>query len=162
MRVWARVLFAAYVVVLVWLVLFKLTPDWGAVIQHYRIRDLSLVPFAHASWAGRSEIIDNVLAFVPFGVLAEVTVKRVRTWWKLAAICLVSVAFETTQYVLAIGFTDTTDVLTNTAGGLLGLLLYRVLRRVVAERVLDAVVTVTGTVLLVAAVSYRLMFLRFR
>ena len=161
-KIWARWLLAAYLLVLLWLVLFKLSLDWGAVVRDYGIRDLSLVPFAHASWATRSELIDNVLAFVPFGLLAEVTVKRLSLWWKLGAMFLVSVVLETTQYVLSIGFTDITDVMTNTLGGLLGLLLYGGARRLVAERKLDIAVTVAGTVLLVAVVLYRLLFLRFR
>lgn len=162
MRVWARLLLAAYLVVLVWLVVFKLALGWGAVLRAHQIRELNLVPFAHATWGIRSETVDNVLAFVPFGLLAQVTIKRVSTWWKLLGICLVSVVFETTQYVLAIGVTDITDVLTNTMGGLLGLLLYRATRRVLAERNLDICVTVGGTLLLVAVVAYRLLFLKFQ
>lgn len=162
MRVWARLLLAAYLAVLVWLVLFKLSLDWGAVLREYQIRELNLVPFAHASWGIRSETVANVLAFVPFGLLTQVTLKRGSLWWKLLGIFLVSVVFETTQYVLAIGVTDITDVLTNTMGGLLGLLLYRATRRVLPERSLDIGVTIGGTVLLIAVVAYRLLFLRFR
>ncbi len=162
MKVWARFLLAAYLVVLMWLVLFKLSLDWGAVVRDYGIREISLVPFAYASWDTRSELIDNVLAFVPFGLLANVTLKRISLWWKLAGICLVSVAFETTQYVVSIGFTDITDVMTNTLGGLIGLLLYGGGRRLVAERKLDIAVTAAGTVLLVVVVLYRLLFLKFR
>jgi glycopeptide antibiotics resistance protein len=76
--------------------------------------------------------------------------------------CVVSVAFETVQYVLSIGFTDITDVMTNTLGGVLGLVLYRSARRFVADPKLDADVTVAGTVLLLAVVLYRLLFLKFR
>lgn len=41
---------------------------------------------------------------------------------------------ETMQYVLAIGHSDITDVLTNTVGGLLGLAVYSMVVRLIGNR----------------------------
>ena len=43
---------------------------------------------------------------------------------KLLIIAGISLLLEITQYILAIGSSDITDLITNTAGGLLGCLLY--------------------------------------
>ena len=45
-----------------------------------------------------------------------------------------SLLLETTQYVLAIGRSDITDILTNTAGGLLGLVVYSMIVRLLGDR----------------------------
>jgi glycopeptide antibiotics resistance protein len=161
-RAWSRVLLAAYLAVLLWVVLFKLSYDVVAVVRDYRTRSLNLLPFAGVSWAHDGELISNVVVFLPLGVLLGVVLTRLAWWWKLAVAFLVSVALETTQYVLAIGTTDITDVITNTLGALVGLVLYDVAARYVAREKLDRVVVVAGTVLLVAGVLLRVLVLRVK
>lgn len=117
------VLFGAYLVVLVWLVLWKLQLPWEAVPVQ---RSLKLVPFVAAEGYGASavrEVAGNVAVFVPFGLgLARL---RPRLGWRriTAAAAGLSAGLELAQLVLAVGHTDLTDVLTNTAGALLGTLL---------------------------------------
>lgn len=162
MRAWSRVLLAAYLAVLLWVVLFKLSYDVAAVVRDYRTRSLNLLPFGGVSWAHDGELISNVVVFLPLGVLLGVVLTRLAWWWKLGVAFLVSVALETTQYVLAIGTTDITDVITNTLGALVGLVLYDVAARYVAREKLDRVVVVAGTVLLVAGVLLRVLVLRVK
>jgi MYXO-CTERM domain-containing protein len=51
-------------------------------------------------------------------------------WWKAAAVVAgVSLALEVAQYVTAVGSSDVTDVIVNTAGGLLGFAALGALRR---------------------------------
>ena len=54
---------------------------------------------------------------------------------KIMMIAGTSFLLETTQYVLAIGRSDITDVLTNTAGGLLGLIVYLMVARLIGNRI---------------------------
>jgi glycopeptide antibiotics resistance protein len=81
------------------------------------------VPFLATAEQGASrpsEVLINLLLFVPFGLFLGL----LAPWWswrRLAGIAVVvSLAFEATQFVLAIGSTDVTDVLVNTAGALIG------------------------------------------
>ncbi|MFD6054205.1 VanZ family protein [Agromyces sp. NPDC060279] len=119
----AAALFAAYLVLLVWLVLWKLQLPWEAVPVQ---RSLKLVPFVAAEGYGASavrEVAGNVAVFVPFGLgLARL---RPRLGWRriTAAAAGLSAGLELAQFALAVGHTDLTDVLTNTAGALLGTLL---------------------------------------
>lgn len=162
MRAWSRVLLAAYLAFLLWVVLFKLSYDVVGVVRDYQTRSLNLIPFAGDSWAHDGELISNVVAFVPLGVLLGVVLVRTSLWWKLGIACLVSVALETTQYVLAIGTTDITDVISNTLGALVGLVVYEVAARRVAREALDRVVVVAGAVLLVGVVVLRVLVLRVK
>ena len=159
MRAWSRALLAAYLAILLWLVLFKLSFDVSGVLRDSQTRVLNLVPFAGVSWTHAGELIANVLVFVPLGLLLGVELKRPGWWWKLAVICLLSVALETTQYVLAIG---RTDVITNAVGGLVGLVLYGGAAKRVPQHRLDRGIVVAGTILLVLALLLRFLVLRVR
>ena len=70
------------------------------------------------------ESVDNVLVFIPFGLLLSVNFKRLGFWSKLLVVLSASIAAETIQYIFAIGATDITDVMTNTLGGLIGIIGY--------------------------------------
>ena len=161
-RAWSQILLAAYLAVLIWVVLFKLSYDPAAVVRDYRTRSLNLVPFAGVSWSHGGELISNIVAFVPLGMLLGIVLPRTALWWRLGVACLVSVVLETTQFVLAIGTTDITDVITNVLGALMGLVLYDVAARHIARGTLDRAVVVTGTALLVAVVLIRVLVLRVK
>ena len=60
---------------------------------------------------------------------------KVKLYAKIMMIAGTSFLLETTQYVLAIGRSDITDVLTNTAGGLLGLIVYLMVVRLIGNRI---------------------------
>ena len=161
-KAWSRGLLAAYLVVLVWVVLFTLSFDPVGVVRDYRSRSLNLLPFAGFSWAHGGELVSHVVAFVPLGLLLGVVLPRAAMWRKVALACLLSLALETTQYVLATGTTDVTDVISNTLGAFLGVAVYDMAARHGPLRALDRVIVVAGTVLLVAVVLLPVLVLRVR
>jgi glycopeptide antibiotics resistance protein len=151
-----RGLLALYLVVLTWLVLFKLKFNIASVL-HYHHRSLNLVPFAAPSILNGkinySEIIDNFLFFIPFGLLLNVNFKKVGFLSKLAFILVFSISAELIQYIFAIGATDITDVITNSAGGLLGLKLYDVSKKYINSKKLDTAIIFVGVFLFVVFIS---------
>ncbi len=142
----ARALFAAYVIILVWLVMFKFSIHISSVL-HYDKRSLNLVPFSNASGSS-GESVDNVLVFIPLGVLMSVNFKRMSFWGKLLTVLVSSIAAETFQYIFAIGATDITDVITNTLGGLIGIISYDLCSKHVDQQRLDKVIVTTGCAVL--------------
>ena len=115
------VLFVLYLVLLVWIVLWKLEIPWiGGGSQ----RQIKLVPFVRTDDAGPTapfDLVANIALFVPFGLYLGLLVPSWR-WWNVAgALVGASVALEVAQYLLAVGRSDITDVVVNTAGGLAGL-----------------------------------------
>jgi glycopeptide antibiotics resistance protein len=153
MRALSRALFAAYILILVWLVLFKFSYDPLTVIQNSQIRKLNLVPFA---WARESEMIANIVAFIPFGVMLGVNFKPLTVKQKIAAIFAFSLALEAIQYALAIGVSDITDLIMNTLGGLVGLTAYGAVARHADDKYLDRSVLVAGTMILIAILYLRI------
>jgi glycopeptide antibiotics resistance protein len=143
----ARALLALYLLILAWLVLFKFSLDLSPILD-YQTRSLNLIPFADVSRHNLRETIYNLVVFIPFGLLLSVNLKQAGFWRRLACVFIVSLAAEITQFVFAIGITDITDVITNTAGGFLGLILYDLLNRFVDTKKLDRSIVIAGTILL--------------
>ncbi|MFK4804712.1 VanZ family protein [Microbacterium sp. ZW CA_36] len=145
---------AIYVLLLVWIVLWKLELPWVGGVD----RVIKLVPFVATAEQGASrpsEVIVNLLLFVPLGLFLGLLAPR-WSWRRLAGVAAtVSLALEATQFVLAIGSTDATDVLVNTAGALIGfgLVAFTRLRSRERARGILVRVCVVGTLLAVLAVA---------
>jgi glycopeptide antibiotics resistance protein len=146
-------LFAAYLIVLLWLVLFKFSYHPIGVIRDFQTRSLNLIPFAYAN---KGEPISNLIAFIPFGVMLGVNFREVAFKYKLAVIFAFSLSVEIVQYVLAIGATDITDVIMNTLGGFIGLASYAAVGRYVNDRYVDRAVLVAGTLILLTVLYLRI------
>ena len=115
-------LFVVYLVLLVWIILWKLeVPSIGAAAG--LARPIKLVPYLPSGDFDASdplEVLVNILLFVPFGIYLGMLAPRLR-WWAIAGILIVSsLALETTQHLLSVGSFDLTDVIDNSLGGLIG------------------------------------------
>jgi glycopeptide antibiotics resistance protein len=162
MKAASKTLLTAYLVVLLWLVLFKFSMHPGSVIADYQIRNVNLIPFAGATKGNPLEMVYNVIAFIPLGLLLAVNFNKTDFRRKLLFILLLSISVEITQYVLAIGRTDITDVITNTFGGYIGLVLYALGQKYIAKEKLNGFIIVVGTVLIILFLIFRFLVLRVR
>jgi glycopeptide antibiotics resistance protein len=164
-KILSRGLLVLYLVTLTWVVLFKLTFNISRVLNYHH-RSLNLVPFGASKIVnGRidfGEIILNCVFFIPFGLLLNVNFKKADFLSKLSCILLYSVAAELIQYIFAIGATDITDVISNTAGGFLGLILYNLSNKYIKTEKLDRIIISAGIFLFVLAMSMQIshFFLR--
>jgi len=152
MRTQSRALFAAYLFILLWLVLFKFSYDPISIIRNYQGRSLNLIPFALTH---RGEMIANILAFVPFGVMLGVNFKRAAFGRKIAFIFAFSLAVEIIQFAAAIGVADITDIIMNTLGGSLGLAGYVAVSKHTNESFLDRCILIAGTLILLTILYLR-------
>ena len=105
-------------------------------------------------------MVDNLVVFIPFGLLLGVVFKQTSFLRKLAYIFIFSLATEILQFVFAIGRTDITDVIANTFGGLAGLALYCLGKRYVNNRILDGFIVAVGAILLVTLLLLRVFMLK--
>jgi glycopeptide antibiotics resistance protein len=148
-----RVLFATYLALLAWIVVWKLgTPFIG----DGGLREVKLVPFVSSACNGASapsEVIANVVLFLPFGVYLGL-IAPTWTWWRTTAtIAGASVLAETMQFALAVGASDVTDVVTNTLGGLAGLVVVALVRRRLGTRTLAVVARACAVLTVVALLA---------
>ncbi len=73
-KILSRGLLALYLVTLIWLVLFKLQYNILSVFNYHQ-RSLNLTPFT--ATGNFREMIDNVIIFIPFGLLLNVNFKEI-------------------------------------------------------------------------------------
>ena len=150
-------MFVIYLALLVWIILWKLEKPWigeAALLPH----PIKLVPFVASGDAGPSnpeEVVANILFFIPFGLYLG-SLARSWRWWQLTAVFLgASLVLETSQHLLSTGSFDTSDLISNTAGGLAGLGILALARRRFGAR-LPAIgirVAVIGTAVSLVAIA---------
>jgi glycopeptide antibiotics resistance protein len=146
-------LFAVYLALLVWAVLWKLgVPS----LHEGDTRAVKLVPFVAGDGYGVNspfEMIANIALFVPFGVYLGLLAPR-WGWRRIGALAaVVSVGFETAQYVLAVGSSDVTDVILNTAGAVVGVGLLAAARRTLRARTASVLAGVAAAATVLAVVA---------
>lgn len=148
----SRTLFAAYLLILTWVVLFKFSYYPIAVIRGVQTQSINLIPFTRSN---NGEMFANFAAFIPFGVMLGVCFKQITFRHKAAVVLAFSLALEVIQYALAIGVTDITDVILNSLGGIVGLAAYAVAGKRIEGRYLDAGIFAAGTLTLLAVLYLR-------
>jgi len=122
------VLFIIYLVALNWLVLFKLHYSFD---QIDRVRVINMIPLNNYVF---SEVYNNIRIFVPLGIYICIFKSKWSFLKKLLSIFGLTLAFETIQFVLAIGRSDITDILANTLGGAIGIGVYELLFKILKHR----------------------------
>lgn len=76
-------------------------------------------------------VVENILLFIPIGMLLPFTWKRFQNvWWSFLAGGVLSAMIEGIQYVTKRGFVQLEDIVTNVMGTLIGFLLFSVIKLV--------------------------------
>lgn len=113
------VLFIIYLIALYWILLLKL----GVRFSYMEKRSVNLIPF-HEPLLSAENIL-NIAIFVPLGIYTGVLLKEWIFGKKLLFVFLFSLLIEGLQYIVRIGAFDVTDIITNTSGGTIGLMLFK-------------------------------------
>lgn len=110
--------------------------------RHFNERYLDIIPLRnninkflelgtrdkHEVYNFYSNLIGNIALFIPYSIIL-IVVFNVRDIKKVIISALfVSLVIELLQYSFRLGFADVDDILLNTAGAVIGVLIYRLLR----------------------------------
>ena len=117
-------LFIIYLIALYWILLLKL----GVRFSYMGERRTSLVPFSEGVIL-TSENILNLVIFIPLGIYAGILFRKWIFGKKLLFVLLFSLLVEGLQYILRVGAFDITDIITNTLGGITGLIILKGLEK---------------------------------
>lgn len=121
-----NVLFVIYLMALIWILLFKLGVHFSYMGNG---RSINLIPFNESLVLNGkidiAEMIMNVVIFVPLGIYAGILFRKWITGRKLFFFFLISLIIEGVQLIFGIGAFDITDIITNTFGGIIGLMIYK-------------------------------------
>lgn len=130
-----KCLLAVYLLALAWMILFKAQLSVAG-LPHFR--SVNLIPFGASVVTNGTidfdEIISNLLAFVPFGIFNGMLLEGKSFLKKIIPIFLTSLTFEVLQFIFAIGASDITDLLMNTAGGAVGIALVFGMAKILKSR----------------------------
>lgn len=142
-----------YLMLLTWLVLFKLGFSYQELVTG--IHRLNLIPFKGTAIVNggldKRELLANVLVFIPFGLLLSMNFSKLKFSTKLLLIFLTSLGYEAIQYWLTIGGADITDLINNTLGGFIGLILYDSLELIFRKKArLNAFLNSCGVIALIS------------
>lgn len=126
-------LFGVYLISIYWIIVLKF--NIGA--YHDQVDErFNYIPFRELVLYGifNTEIILNVFIFLPFGLFAGVLLEQLAFFKKILLFFSLSFLFEASQYILKVGAFDITDLITNSFGGILGVLIYQRLEKALKSK----------------------------
>lgn len=128
--------FIFYVLFLMWNILFKyVSPIELFSNQREFHRSINLIPFNDIinGYYNQMDIVGNIILFIPLGIYISMFLKGFKWYKNVAILALISLFFEASQYIFAIGASDVTDLITNTFGGTIGIALYWIIKKIFKE-----------------------------
>ncbi|WP_419726889.1 VanZ family protein [Terrisporobacter petrolearius] len=122
--------FVFYTGFLFWNILFKyVSPLEVFSGDRYLSRTINLIPFNDIIQGNynKLDLFGNIILFIPLGIYISILLDKNKTLKNILIILIVSLVFESCQYIFGIGATDITDIITNTFGGVIGIYVYKML-----------------------------------
>lgn len=156
-----KILCVIYILLLIWIIFLKMYPLYSGMLV-MGIRNLNLIPFAESRITGAGgidvlELVYNIGIFIPLGIFLKVLGREVTYKQALLAIIVIAIGVETIQFILGIGASDITDIITNTTGGCIGLAIYALLERKFGNKshvIINYLVVATLVLLVIAITGY--------
>lgn len=128
-----------YVFLFFYALFFKAVSPWELFdpTREY-FRNFNLIPFhtidnylssTQVSWIiVASNVIGNVVIFIPLAIYLQLIKKTRKLWISLLLVFLATVIVEALQFAFALGAFDIDDIILNCLGGIVGIVIYRLLR----------------------------------
>lgn len=151
-RIFSHIVFVIYFALLIWLVLFKFSINLKELGS---IRSVNMIPFYYDTEIGFAfhfkEVLYNVLIFIPLGVCIDIYKSDWSFGKKILPGLCISLLFEILQFAFALGASDITDIITNTIGGVIGIMLCMLLQKIFPRKYIT-VICVLGFIVEILAV----------
>lgn len=148
-----------YLFLLTWLVLFKFSVSMKEISQ-ISMRNINLIPFKESVIVNGKlqvrEIIYNILVFVPLGVYVQIFKPNWAFYKKILPGLVLSFIYETVQFVFMIGASDITDIIGNTLGGIVGIGLCCMMKKLFNKRYIS-ITNVIG--IIIESIAFALIIL---
>jgi glycopeptide antibiotics resistance protein len=152
-------LFIIYLFALFWIILFKFNIQFSYMGN---IRSVNLIPFNEPlvlnGKISLAEMVLNIIIFMPLGIYAGILFEKWTIKKQLVFVFLISLIIEVLQFILILGAFDVTDIINNTLGGTIGLVIFRGIEkafknRAKAQRFINIIATI-GTVLMISLLLF--------
>lgn len=125
--------FAFYIIILLYLLLFKSVSIRQVFSENRRIlRAINIVPFDYltnndiiARSFAFSNVFGNIVLFIPMGIYMPLLRQDEKIPKNILLLFFMSLSVEVIQYIFAIGITDIDDIILNCLGGFIGIITYK-------------------------------------
>lgn len=105
-------------------------------------------------------ILGNIILFIPLGLYLQLLKKDKKISISMGIVVLISLLIEIVQFIFGIGATDIDDIILNTLGGLIGILIYKVLSSIFKdEQKVRLTIVVTGLIVILSVVTFKAILL---
>lgn len=151
-KAFTYIVFAVYLMLLCWLVLFKLATSLNMIPS---MRGINVIPFYYdkeVSFHAR-EVIYNAIIFVPAGLYFSAILSSKSIWFGTVVSAILSLFFEVIQWLFSIG---ASDIITNTIGGLCGMIIFVILGKLASKHRMF-IVNILGTIVEIIAVLFLIL-----
>lgn len=79
------------------------------------------------SMIAHAYFVENIIMFIPYGILLPIAFKRIRKIWMcVGSACMISCMLEVMQHMTGRGYTQIDDVMTNTIGAAVGYVVWKI------------------------------------
>ncbi len=149
-----KFLLTIYLIGIYWIIILKLN------VPHIvEKRSVNFIPFAAPmvlnGKVDYGEMVLNVLIFIPLGIYTATLKKHLKIHSPILLVMFTSCLLEFLQFMMKVGAADITDVMTNTFGGLIGVLVYELLLRIFKNH------TKVQQIVNILAITFTLLFIGF-
>ena len=158
LKIACSILFAAYLILMVKVILFKYLGFEDIIRGGYsQFRSLNLRPFDtilgfwriaeenHQYLWAFSNVFGNMLLYIPFGYCLPLLSEKMRKVQRTClAVFLSSFLLESLQYLLYLGSADIDDLILNTLGGTIGYLVWCGMMKLVRSQTWRYLITIIG------------------
>ena len=158
-----KVLFVIYLIALFWIIVFKFNLPFSNLGY---MRSINLIPFNESLIINGKldfrEIIMNVAIFMPLGIYSGILFEKWTLGKKIFLFSMISLICEVFQFILGVGASDITDIITNLLGGIIGLIIYIGIKKISgnsikAQKFINIIATI-GTVLMILLLSVLVLY----
>ena len=153
-----KVLFAIYLIALLWIIVFKFNV---AFLNLGYMRSINIIPFNESLIINGKldfrEIIMNIVIFIPLGIYSGILLRKWTIEKKIFLFFLISLVCEVLQFILGVGASDITDIFNNTLGGVIGLVIYKGIEKILKNNIKTQqfinIIATIGTILMISLLS---------
>lgn len=137
-RIVGGLLFGIYMILLIYFLFFAESYGRAEGVAEYRynvipfreIRRYLRYPETLGTFTVMSNLVGNVIGFLPLGAILPVLRRSMRSLWRILLISFeFSAIIEVTQLVAMVGSFDVDDIILNTLGGALGYIVFAICDR---------------------------------
>jgi len=110
-----------------------------------------------------SNVVGNIVIFVPLGIYVSLFKKDKRVISNLLIIFIVSLFVESIQWLLGIGVSDIDDIILNCLGGCIGIFMYKFLLFILRdEKKANTTITIISVIVGLPIIIYLLFMVKLK